>query len=148
MELAVGKEGFVPVNYLSPDRCTKSMAKRKSAAKKSRFPSREEVLKALMTEEKSDKGFQKIVLLVEHKKVSSKLGVVTAELLQKDKTAMKGRIACFPENEPEGFNWDALKIGESHFAGYGLDYQGETITSMLTEGFKKSIKEGKLPFIR
>jgi len=114
---------------------------------KTRYPTKNDVIKALKHDEKSNKDLQKLTLIVEYHKISRKVGLVTAEVIQNNKEILRGKIACFPEKEPEGFDWTRLKIGESTFTGYSLDYKGDTIMSMLTEGFKKSIKGGKIPFI-
>jgi hypothetical protein len=115
-------------------------------AKKSRYATRKEVLSALK-DTHVIKGHQKLILIVEYKKKSNKLGVVVGELLQNDKTLLRGKIACFPEKNPESFDWTRLKAGESQFSGYSLDYKSDTVMSMITEGLKKSVKEGRIPFV-
>ena len=75
------------------------------------------------------------------------LGIVKGEVLQNKKIVLKGGMTCIPEKTEESFNWDVLKVGQSYFEGYSLNYKGETIGSLIKQGVKKSIKEGKIPFM-
>ncbi len=113
---------------------------------KSRFPTREEVLKAVQGS--LQKGHGRYVLLIEHQKISNRLGVVKGELFQNGKMILSGKMTQLPEPEEEGFNWDILKNGESYFEAFSLDYKGKSVSDLVKEGLKKSIGEGKLPFLR
>lgn len=112
------------------------------------FPSKKEIIDTLLKEDPKPAKFEKLMLIIEHKKISSKLGIVKGELLQNGKVNLKGSMTCIPEKMEESFNWDILKVGQSYFEGYSLDYKGETIGSLIKQGLKKSIKEGKIPFVR
>ncbi len=112
------------------------------------YPSKKEVLDSLLSESPHLKSFEKLVLVIEHKKVSSSLGIIKGELFQNRKVILKGCMTCVPERVEESFNWDMLSQGQSYFEGYSVDYQGETIGSLIKQGLKKSIKEGKIPFFQ
>ena len=114
---------------------------------KSRFPTKEEVMQALLEEDEKVKGFNKYILIIEYRKISEKLGIIRGELIQDDKIIFKGKMTQLPETQVDSFDWDMLEIGESYFEGYSLDYKGETISQLMKQGFKKSLKEGRLPFI-
>ena len=113
---------------------------------KSKFPAKEEVMQAL-SEDETLKGFEKYALVVEFKKMSKKIGVIKGELFQNDEILLKGKMIEFPETQPESFDWNILKVGESYFLGYSLDYKGETLAQLIKQGLKKSIKEGRFPFL-
>ena len=84
---------------------------------------------------------------MEYKKISNNLGVIKGELIQNKKMILNGSMTCFSDKSEEGFDWDILKNGESYVQGYNVDLQEEKIGSMIKQGFKKGIKEGKIPFI-
>lgn len=110
------------------------------------FPTREEVVKVV--QDKLEKGYGRYILIVEYHKVSNKLGVIKGELIQNSNVIFKGKMTQFPAVQEEGFNWNILKKGDSYFEAYSLDYKGQNIIGLITEGLKKSIGEGKIPFIR
>lgn len=111
-------------------------------------PSKQEVMDTLAKEEPEIKGYGKATLIIEHKKVSKEFGVIKAELYQKDKLIARGAMTCVPETTEDSFYWDLLKVGESRFDGYSLDYQRETVGSIVREGIKKALKEGRIPYIK
>lgn len=115
--------------------------------KKSRFSTRKDIIDALLKEDPAEKGFNKYMVIVEQKKISSKLGVIKAELLQNAKVSAKGKMTTLPVTEDEGFDWDRLKVGEVYYQGFSVDLQGQTVGSMIMEGIKKSIKQGKIPYV-
>ena len=108
--------------------------------------SKEEILEALSDNKKLE-GFGKLILLIEHKKISNTIGLITAELLQNNKIVLIGKTTVFPESLPDSFDWGKLAIGESCFDGFSLDYKGEKLSQLIIQGFKNSIKNGKIPFI-
>lgn len=111
------------------------------------FPTKKEIINALLKEDKSDKGYNKLILIIEHKKLSKQLGIIKGEVIHNGKIILKGKMTCIPIKEPDSFDWDKLKDNQSYYKGYTLDYKGETISSMIKQGLTKSIKEGKIPFI-
>lgn len=111
------------------------------------FPSKQEVIGTLLKEDPAPKKFEKLMVIVEHKKISKVLGIVKAEVLQNQKIILKGSMTCIPETFEDSFNWNILKDGQSYFEGYSIDYKGETVGSIIKQGLKKSIKEGKIPFL-
>jgi hypothetical protein len=114
--------------------------------KKTRYPSKEELIKALQAKDEL-KGYKKLTLLTEHKKLSNQLAVIRGEVLQGTELIGRGQMTCSPVREPEGFDWEQLRAGESYFVAYSLEYKGETLFSMIGEGLKKSIKSGRIPFV-
>ena len=122
------------------------MVKKKTT--KTKFPSKQEIVDTLLMEDPKPKKFIKLIILIEHKKISKVLGIVKGEVLQNKKVIIKGSMTCIPENGDDSFNWSILKTGQSYFEGYSIDYKGETIGSMIKQGLKKALKEGKIPFIQ
>ena len=121
---------------------------KKSNKQKNRFPTKKEIVDALLADDPLKKGFEKYVAVVEHKKLSSKIGIVKGEILQNGKTIIKGKMTCPPIKDDESFDWNMLTVGESYFQAFSIDFKGQSLKSMITEGIKKSIKEGKLPYMR
>ncbi len=119
---------------------------KKSRGKKPRYPSKDEILKALLDDKKLV-DFEKLILIVEHKKTSKNIGIIKGELLQNDKVIFRGKMTEFPETTPDSFDWDELNIGESYYQGFSLDYKGEKISELFIQGLKNSIKKGKIPFV-
>lgn len=115
--------------------------------KKPNYPSKDEIIKALR-EGQELKGFENYILIIEHKKINENVGIVKGELLQNDEVILGGKMTVFPETLSNAFDWEKLNIGESIFNGFYLDYKGETLSEILLEGIKNSLREGKFPFIR
>lgn len=124
------------------------MKHKKSKKKKNLFPSKREVVNTLLKEDPQLKSLEKLMLITEHKKISSKIGLIKAELRQSGKLIMKGSMTCVPEKLEDSFDWSMLKVGQSFFSAYSLDYGKQTIGSMIKEGLKNSIKQGKVPFVQ
>lgn len=115
---------------------------------KNRYPSKEEIIKILLKENTNQKNMEKLMLIIEHKKINNSVGIIKAELLKDKKIVLKGSMTCIPKKSADSFNWDILNNDESFFDGFSVDYGAETIGSMIKEGLKKSIKEGKIPFFQ
>src|SRR3989344_7101446 len=110
-------------------------------------PSKEEVINTLLREDPVIKKYGKLILIVEHKKISEALGYIKAELIHNGKLLGKGSMTCLPKKEEDSFDWNRLMLGQSFFDGYSLDYKEEGIMSLLKQGLVKSMKEGKIPFL-
>ena len=123
------------------------MTKRKEKIR-SKHPSKKEIINALLAEDPCKKLFDKYIVLVEHKKLSNKIGVVKAEVIQNGKIMLKGKKTETPVKEEEGFNWNIVEEGESHFEGYSLDVKSQSMKSMIKEGLRKSVKDGRIPFFK
>ena len=115
---------------------------------KIKHPTKEEIIKTLLKEDPLIKKYEKLIVIIEHKKISKALGIIKAELINNGKVSLKGSMTCIPETIEDFFNWDLLKEGESHFDGYSIDFKGDTISSLIKQGLKNSMKEGRIPFIR
>lgn len=121
--------------------------KTSSKKKKSRYPSKKEIISALLDDQELE-GFGKYILIIEHRKVNKDIGIIKGELIQNDKIILRGKMTEFPQRGPDSFDWDILDVDESFFDGFSLDYKGESISQMIIQGVKKSIKEGKIPYFR
>lgn len=121
--------------------------KAKMAKRTKKFPSKQEIINTLLKEDQPAKKFEKLILIIEHKKVSNEIGYIKGELIQNGRLLGKGAITCLPKKEKDSFDWNMLDIGQSYFNGFSLDYRAERITALITEGLKKSMKEGKIPFL-
>ena len=55
-------------------------------------------------------------------------------------------MTCIPKKATDSFDWSMLKNDESFFDGYSIDFGKETFGSLIKEGSKKAVKEGKIPF--
>jgi len=115
---------------------------------KNRLPTKEEILQTLLKENPVVKKYEKMIFIIEHKKLSKNLAIIKGELINNGKVSIKGSMTCIPEVTGESFNWNVLKEGESYFDGYSIDYQGESIGSLIKQGLKKSVKDGRIPFLR
>ena len=117
--------------------------------KKNNFPSKKEIIKTLLKEEQKADKFEKIILIIEHQKINSQLGMINGEFFQNGKIVLKGSMTCMLRKaEEDSFDWNILKVGESYFDGFSLDYKRGTIGSLIKEGIKKGIREGKIPFLK
>lgn len=123
------------------------MVRKNSSKKTSKYPTKDEILQSLV-DDKELEGFEKYILIIEHKKLSDTIGIIQGELIQNDKVILRGKMTELPESLPDSFDWDILDVGKSFFNGFSLDYQGESISHMIVQGVKKSIKEGKIPYFR
>jgi len=88
------------------------------------------------------------MLVIEHNKVSARLALIRAEVLKESNVILNGSMTILPKKSTDSFNWDILPVGESFFEGYTLDYGKETIGSMIKEGLKRAVKNGKIPFFQ
>ena len=88
------------------------------------------------------------MLILEHKLISEAIGIIKAELVEDGKVIVKGSMARLLEPLEENSKFDMLKKGESYFEVYSLDYKGQDMFSSIKEGFNKSLREGKIPFLR
>ena len=111
------------------------------------FPSKKEIIATILKEDPQIKKFEKLILIIEHKKINPTLAIIKGELVQNGRVVLKGSMSCIPERSDDSFNWNILKAGQSYFNVFSFDYKGETITSLITQGLKKSLKEGRIPFI-
>ena len=110
------------------------MTKKKSV--KYEFPTKKEIISALLKESPVSKKLGKLIIIIEYKKLSKLLGIIKAEVLQNQKVILKGSMTCIPEKSEDSFDWDMLQENQSYFEGYSLDYKGETITSIIKQGLK------------
>ena len=110
------------------------------------LPTKEDVKDALLSD-KPSKEFKRYVLIVEYRKISTRLGLISAELILNNSVILRGKIAHAPETNQDFFRWDKLRIGETQFEGYLLDTKEEPLIRLIQQGFKKSIRDGRLPFI-
>lgn len=115
---------------------------------KSRYSSKKEIIDILLKENPKQKGMDKLILLIEHKKINTNVGIMKGEILKDGKIVLTGSMTCMPKKSIDSFDWNMLNNGESFFNGFSVDYSKETIGSMIKEGLKKSIKEGKIPFLQ
>lgn len=114
---------------------------------KLKFPTKEEIIQTILAEDPLIKKTNRLILLVEYKKIRSNLGIIKAELVSNGKVAIKGSFTCDPvTSEETSFNWDQLEDGESFPQGFSLDFKSESTASRIKEGFNNAIKQGKIPF--
>jgi len=109
---------------------------------KRKYPSREEIINALLDDEKI-KDFENYILILERKKVSNNIGIFKGELIQNDQVILRGKLTVYPGSP----DWEMIEVGESIFNGLCLDYKGEKLSELFIEGFKNSLRDGKLPFL-
>lgn len=112
------------------------------------FPSKFEVIGALLKEDPQMRNMDKFIAIIEHKLLTKNMGIVKLELLQNGKVILKGKLTTEPKisSEEGAFDWNMLRIGESHFVGYSLDLRGQSFKSLIKGGFEKSLKDGRIPF--
>jgi len=115
---------------------------------KSKYPSKKEIIAILLKENPKQKGMDKLILLIEHKKINANVGIIKGEILKDRKVLVTGSMTCIPKKSADSFDWTILDNRESFFDEFSVDYGKETIGSMIKEGLKKNIKEGKIPFFQ
>ncbi len=113
---------------------------------KNRFPTREEVLRGLNSGDEP-KSFKRYTLLVEYRKISGKLGLISAELFQNNALLAQGKMTQYPQTRLDSFNWDGLRVNENYIEGYALNYQEESFIQIVKQGLRASIKHGRIPFL-
>ena len=74
--------------------------------------------------------------------------MIKGEIIKDGKVVLKGSMTTIPKKSNDSFDWSILNNGQGFFDGFSVDYGKETIGSMIKEGFKKAIKDGKLPFFQ
>ncbi|GEM_PF-5811787 len=94
-------------------------------------------------------NFESYILIIEHRKISPKIGLVVAELLSGKDSVAIGKATVYPRgiSDLDTFNWERLRIGESEFTSFALDAKKQPVSQMLIGAVKKSISEGRLPFL-
>ena len=123
----------------------KIMSSETRATKKVSYPSKEEIIEVLK-EEEVPKGFEQFIVLLEFNKKSDKLCLIKGELLQNEDVVLRGKLTVIPEMTSNPTQWDKMEVGESKIFGFSLEYKGETLFDIFSEGFKESIRKGKIPF--
>jgi hypothetical protein len=113
--------------------------------KNNTFPSKEEIIKALK-EDKKPKGFEELIIILEFYRKSDAIGLIKGELRQNDEVLIRGKLTVFPKTMPTTSMWTNLDIGKSIYYGFSLEEKGETIIDLFSEGFRNSIRQGKIPF--
>jgi hypothetical protein len=117
-------------------------------SKNIRYPSKSEVINTLLKEDPSIKKFNRMIVVVEHKKINKNLGITKGELIVNGKTSLKGSMTQIPETTEDSFDWKILKDGESYFQAFSINYKEEKLISLFKQGLKNSIKGGKIPFLQ
>ena len=112
------------------------------------YTSKKEIIDILLRENPKQKGMDKLMLVIEHKKINKNLGLIKGEILKDGKVILTGSMTCIPKKLADSFDWNMLNDGKSFFDGFSVDYGKETIGSIIKEGLKNSIKEGKIPFFQ
>ncbi|MFA5091299.1 MAG: hypothetical protein WC483_01530 [Candidatus Paceibacterota bacterium] len=114
----------------------------------SRYATKQEILSALRTYLKPD-NFESYILIIEHRKVSSKIGLIIVELISGKEVVAIGKATVFPRgiSELDSYDWTNLRLGESEFSSFALDTKKQPVSHMLIGAVKKSISEGRIPFL-
>ena len=121
------------------------MSSETRSIKKMSYPTKEEIIEVLK-EEEVPKGFEQFLVLLEFNKKGENLCLIKGELLQNEDVVLRGKLTVIPEITSTPTQWDKMKVGESKIFGFSLEYQGETLFDIFSEGFKESIRNGKIPF--
>ncbi|MFW6025834.1 MAG: hypothetical protein ACOCRX_05770 [Candidatus Woesearchaeota archaeon] len=112
-----------------------------------RYPSKKEIINTLLAEDPPSKRHNKLILLVEYKKLKTNFGIIKAELVSNGKIILKGSYTCDAVPSEDSFDWNKLKVGESICQGYTLDFKGQTIGSKIKAGFNSALSQGRIPFM-
>ncbi len=113
--------------------------------KNKEYPSKEEIIEALKDDKKLKK-FEELMIILEFNRKSNSIGLIKGELRQNDEVILRGKLTVFPKTMPNTSMWTDIGIGESIYYGFSLEFQEETLFDLFSEGFRNSIREGKLPF--
>jgi hypothetical protein len=114
----------------------------------SRYATKTEVISALITDSKPV-NFESYTVIIEHRKVSQNIGLIIAELMSGKEIVAIGKATVYPRgiSDLDSFNWAHLNIGEAEFTSFALDTKKQPISQMLIGAVKKSISEGRIPFL-
>jgi hypothetical protein len=120
----------------------------KKSKKSSRYATKKELLSALKSYPKQ-KDFESYVLIIEHRKINTKVGLIIAELLNAKEKVAVGKATVYPRgiSDLDSFNWGRLKVGESEFTSFALDTKKQTMSQTIVNAIKKSLSEGRIPFL-
>lgn len=110
------------------------------------YATKEEIIEALKDDKKL-KGYEELIVILEFNRKSERIGLIKGELRQKDEVVLRGKLTVFPKAMPNSSMWTDIGIGESIYYGFSLEFHEETLFDLFSEGFRNSIREGKLPFI-
>ena len=114
----------------------------------SRYATKNEVIAALKSHPKPS-NFESYLLIIEHRKISSKIGLVVMELMHGEESVAIGKATIPPSgiSDLDSFDWRRLKVGEAEFTSYALDARKQNVSQMLIGAVKKSVSEGRIPFL-
>lgn len=112
-----------------------------------KYPSKEEILDALKDDDNL-KGFDELIVILEFNRKSENIGLIKGELRQNDEVMLRGKLTIFPKTMPNNSVWADLDVGKSIYYGFSLDFKEENLLDLLSEGFRTSLREGKIPFLR
>ena len=92
-------------------------------------------------------GFNEFIMILEFNRKSKNIGLIKGELRQGDEIIIRGKLTVFPQIMPNNSMWTDLEVGKSVYYGFSLEFQEENLFDLFSEGFKTSIREGKIPFL-
>lgn len=118
----------------------------KKKSKKIKYPTRDEIIKAL-SDDKNTRDLEQVLVILEFDRKTDRIGLIKGELLQNNSIIVRGKLTVFPEMMQDQSIWNNLKVGESAVYGFALEYQEEKLFDMIIEGFKSSIRDGRIPFL-
>ena len=120
----------------------------KRSMKSSRYATKAEILSALKSYQKPD-NFESYTLIIEHRKISAKIGLIIAELIGGNEVIAIGKATVLPNgiSNVDSYNWTLLKVGEAEFSSFALDAKKQPVSQMLIGAVKKSLSEGRIPFL-
>jgi hypothetical protein len=113
---------------------------------KAKYPSKAEIINALK-EDKSLKGFDELMVILEFNRKSENIGLIKGELRQNDEVMLRGKLTVFPKTMPNNSMWADLDVDKSIYYGFSLEFKEETLFDLFSEGIRNSIREGKFPFL-
>lgn len=107
-------------------------------------PTKQDILRAVEREGKVKGKHDKTVVIVELKKLSSKLGMIKGEMYKNKKIDLAGSLFFPLEKSNEPSVWDDIKVKESKFYGLRVDSRKQSIYEILKGFFGRTFKEGKI----
>jgi hypothetical protein len=120
------------------------------------YPSKEEIIQILREENPPidrENKFNQLFLIVEFKKINSRIGIIKGELYINDILDYRGSflVPLINDSINTQNQWNSMEIGASIYYGLSFDSRELCLAEKIGEFFHRSFEEGRIqdfiPFI-
>ena len=113
---------------------------------------KKKLLRAIRKETRPPKGFGQWVLVLEHRRLTDRLGLLLVEAQLDGNTEWSGSISMnLPEQKKLGLDgkelasdWDKLAPGQSSYNVLTFEMRGKSVVELVKGFIKRSIESGKI----